>query len=293
MFDRLSLFAKCLKWPLKALVKYKVVPSSPTEAFALPTEKPLFYITKIASASDLATLRRVCAEADLPDPTEPVQLGNMQLPRTLFLEQPNVLWGERRDGSALVDGQKLLQTHVDNPDFQAHLIPVSVCWGRAPGKENSVKAVVGEKPAPSWLSKMLIVFISGRHTLVQFSQPVDLRAMADEFGADQSTAHKLARVARFHFYRQQLAATGPRQPDRSALFNALLGSAALKKAVEDEASHKQISHYEARVEARKLLEEIAADYRESTVRVGDRFLSWLWRKRILALKSTTMPKSVN
>ena len=49
MFDRLSLFAKCLKWPLKALVKYKVVPSSPTEALALPTEKPLFYITKIAS----------------------------------------------------------------------------------------------------------------------------------------------------------------------------------------------------------------------------------------------------
>jgi len=284
MFDRLSLFAKCLKWPLKALVKYKVVPSSPTEALALPTEKPLFYITKIASASDLATLRRVCAQAQLPDPTDEVQLGGIRLPRTLFLEQPNVLWGERRDGSALIDGQKLLQTHVDNPDLQAQLIPVSVCWGRAPGKENSVKAVVGEKPAPSWLSKLMIVFISGRHTLVQFSPPVDLRAMADQFGADQSTAHKLARVARFHFYRQQLAATGPRQPDRSALFNALLGSAALKKAVEDEASHKQISNYEARVEARKLLEEIAADYRESTVRVGDRFLSWLWRKLYTGIK---------
>ncbi len=284
MFERLAFFAKCLKWPLTALVKFKVVPLSVQETLELPAERPLFYITKVASASDLATLRRVCAAANLPDPTEQVQLGSVSLPRTLFLERPNVLWGKRRDGSALLEGQKLLQTHVDDPALQAQLVPVSVCWGRAPGKENSVKAVVGEKAAPNWFSKLLIVLISGRHTLVQFSQPVDLRQMADKFGAAEETAHKLSRVARVHFYRQQLAATGPRQPDRSALFNALLASEALKKAIEHEAQQRQIPVSQARAEALKLLAEIAADYRESTVRVGDRFLSWLWRKLYSGIK---------
>ena len=102
--------------------------------------------------------------------------------------------------------------------------------------------------------------------------------MTDQYGADEQTAHKLLRVARFHFYRQQLAATGPRQPDRSALFNALLGSEALKKAIADEAQSKNISLAEARAQALLLLEEIAADYRESTLRVGDRLLSWLWAR---------------
>ncbi len=93
---------------------------------------------------------------------------------------------------------------------------------------------------------------------MQFSRAVSLHQMTDQYGANEQTAHKLLRVARFHFYRQQLAATGPRQPDRSALFNALLGSEALKKAIADEAQSKHISLTEARAQALLLLEEIAS-----------------------------------
>ena len=278
MFKRLKWFASMIQWPLWPLVKFKVVPIQPVEQLELATSQPLFYITKLASAADLATLRRVCRQQKLPDPTDQVQLGDLSLPRTLFLEQPTALWGATKTTLALQQGQKLLQAHLLQPDQQAQLVPVSICWGRAPGKEASVKAVLGETTAPGWLRKLFVVLISGRHTLVQFSRPVSLRQMTDQYGADLTTAHKLLRVARFHFYRQQLAATGPKQPDRTALFNALLGSEALKKAITDEAISQQISIAQARQNALKLLEEIAADYRESTIRVGDRLLSWLWAK---------------
>lgn len=284
MFKRLKWFASLLQWPLWPLVKYKVVPLQPAESLELQTTQPLFYITRLASASDLATLRRVCRELELPDPTDQVQLGDVSLPRTLFLEQPSALWGKTKATLALQQGQKLLQAHLSQPQQQAQLVPVSVCWGRAPGKEASVKAVFAETATPGWLRKLFVVLISGRHTLVQFSRAVSLRDMTDAYGADEQTAHKLLRVARFHFYRQQLAATGPRQPDRSALFNALLGSAALKKAIADEAQSKNISLTEARQQARLLLEEIAADYRESTLRVGDRLLSWLWARLFTGIK---------
>jgi glycerol-3-phosphate O-acyltransferase len=284
MFSRLKWFASILQWLLWPFVKYKIIPSQPVSSLELQANKPLFYITRVASASDLATLKRACLEQGLPDPTAYVTLGDVTLPRTLFLERSASFWGKSRPTLALQQGQKLLQAHLAQPDQTAQLVPVSICWGRAPGKEASVKAILGEKTAPGWWHKLFVILISGRHTLVQFSRAVSLREMADQHGATEETAHKLLRVARFHFYRQQLAATGPRQPDRAALFNALLGSEALKKAIADEARSKNISYTEARNEARKLLEEIAADYRESTLRVGDRLLSWLWKKLYTGIK---------
>lgn len=274
MFARLKFLARLLYWPIKPLVQCKIV-ASPQQAVS--ADRPLFYITKVASASDLATLMRVCRQLGLPAPDGEVQLGSIRLPRTLYLENPKTLSGHQHPTSALQVGQQLLAAHLDaNQDAQ--LIPVSINWGRAPGKEASVKAIIGEQAAPNWLKKLFIVLISGRHTLVQFSNAVSIREMAAEYGSEIETAHKLLRMARFHFYRQQLAATGPRQPDRGSLFNALLGSASVRKAIEEEAIEKQISVTAARQEALLLLEEIAADQRESTVRVGDRFLRWLFSK---------------
>lgn len=63
--------------------------------------------------------------------------------------------------------------------------------------------------------------------------------MADEHGTDKTIAQKLARVARMHFARQRLAAVGPRLPARQDLFNKLLASRAIAKAVEDEARSKK------------------------------------------------------
>lgn len=284
MFSRLKWFASILQWLLWPFIKYKIIPAQPASSLELQSDKPLFYITRVASASDLATLKRACQEQGLPDPTTYVTIGDITLPRTLFLERSAALWGKSRPTLALQQGRKLLQAHLAHPEQSAQLVPVAICWGRAPGKEASVKAILGEKTAPGWWHKFFVVLISGRHTLVQFSRAVSLREMADQYGATEETAHKLLRVARFHFYRQQLAATGPRQPNRTALFNALLGSEALKKAISDEARDKNISVTEVRTEALKLLEEIAADYRESTLRVGDRLLSWLWKKLYTGIK---------
>lgn len=276
MFARLTFLARMLYWPLKPLVQCKIV-AAPQPQSADNADKPLFYITKVSSASDLATLMRVCRQLGLPAPDDEVQLGSVRLPRTLYLENPKTLSGHQHPAQALQRGQQLLQAHLDQ-SLDAQLMPVSINWGRAPGKEASVKAIIGEQAAPNWLRKLLILLISGRHTLVQFSDALSLREMAQQYGAEADTAHKLLRMARFHFYRQQLAATGPRQPDRAALFNALLGSASVRQAIEEEALQKQIPLSAARQEALLLLEEIAADQRESTVRLGERFLRWLFGK---------------
>ena len=51
-------------------------------------------------------------------------------------------------------------------------------------------------------------------------------------------AQKLARVAKMHFAKQRISATGPRLPNREAMFNKLLNSQAIQNAIEDEANQK-------------------------------------------------------
>ncbi|KKO48533.1 glycerol-3-phosphate acyltransferase [Arsukibacterium sp. MJ3] len=284
MFSLLSSFTALLKWPLRLFVNFKIVPDHAVSELALDVNRPIFYVCHTESASDVATLRRVCHKLALPDPLQPLTLAGQQLPRTLFLEKPHSVIGGRTKTRALQQGQALLKVHLEHPELNAQLVPVAILWGRAPGKENSIKWLLGEANAPHWLAKLLIVLISGRHTLVRLSKAVSLAQMATQFGAETETAHKLLRMSRFHFYRQRLAATGPKLVNRSQLFNALLAAPALKRAIEDEAKTKKISVTAARQEARKLLQEIAADYRESTLRVGDRVLSWLWKKLYSGIK---------
>lgn len=284
MFRPVKLFAALLKWPMWPLLKYKIVPEQAVSELALDKNRPFFYICATESAADLAAISRVCESLGLPDPADNVSLNGAEHPRTLFLEKPHTLWFRRGKTTALAQGQALLQAHLDDPSLDVQLVPISLLWGRAPGKENSIKWLLGEAHAPNWLAKLLIVLISGRHTLVRFSRAVALKQMAAEFGAEEQTAHKLLRMSRFHFYRQRLAATGPKLVNRAQLFNALLAAPALKKAIDDEAKAKRISVSDARQEARKLLLEIAADYRATTLRVGDRVLRWLWSKLYTGIK---------
>ena len=284
MLLRLQWLAALLKWPLRPLVRCKLLPAEPIAELQLDVQRPVFYICHTESASDLAVLRRVCLQLQLPDPMQPVQLGSERHDRILFLEKPHRLIGGRGKTHALQQGLALLQAHQQQPELNAQLIPAAILWGRTPGKENSIKWLLGEAHSPNWLAKLLIVLISGRHTLIRFSPPVQLQPMAAQFGADAVVARKLLRMSRIHFYRQRLAATGPRLMNRNQLQHAILARPAVKKAIADEAKAKQISTEAARKRARQLLLEIAADYRESTLRVGDRVLGWLWNKLYHGLK---------
>lgn len=125
---------------------------------------------------------------------------------------------------------------------------------------------------------LLLQFWFGRDTFVRFSQAVSLRYMVEEHGSDEKIAAKLARVAKIHFSKQRISATGPRLPNRQAMFNKLLQLPTILKAIEDEAKSKKIPLEKAHKEAYKILDEIAANVSYEGLRMADRFLRWLWNK---------------
>ncbi|MBY0417415.1 MAG: hypothetical protein K2W88_05060, partial [Pararheinheimera sp.] len=68
MLKPMTWLAKVLYWPLTPLVRCKIVPEPVVENLALDPKQPVFYISRTASSSDLATLARVCQKLGLPDP---------------------------------------------------------------------------------------------------------------------------------------------------------------------------------------------------------------------------------
>ncbi|ENN97878.1 MULTISPECIES: glycerol-3-phosphate 1-O-acyltransferase PlsB [Pseudoalteromonas] len=264
----------------RVLVKSKVLPQSPIEQYGLNPEHPTFYIVRLNSRFDLAALTNVCKKYGLPNPCEYQTLGNHELARFIGIKNPPPLFGDTaKPTAALSQGKQIVEHLLNSGQKNVQVVPVTILWGRDPGKEKpGIRTLITHSLTPSWFRKFFVVLFSGRDNFIRFSQPLDLSLIVNEKADVNELPQKLLRVARVHFKRQKLAATGPKMPSREQLFNSLLASPTIKKAIQDEAKSKGISQTEARQNALKLLDEIAANYSEAMIRVGDRILTWLWTK---------------
>ncbi len=273
-----NFYYKLLNLPLSFLVKSKAIPADPVAELGLDTSHPIMYVLPYDSKADLLALRAQCRIHNLPDPLEPLEIDGTELPRHVFIhEGPRVFPYFVPNLESVKLFHEYLDLHRSNPDLDVQMVPVSVMFGRAPGRE-----VQGEQTPHlrvlNGVQKFFAVLWLGRDSFVRFSPMVSLRYMATEHGTDKTIAQKLARVARMHFARQRLAAVGPRLPVREELFKRLLKSKAIAKAVEDEARSKKIPHEKAQQNAIELMEEIAADFSHETVRLTARVMDWTWSK---------------
>ncbi|WP_068544362.1 glycerol-3-phosphate 1-O-acyltransferase PlsB [Thalassotalea crassostreae] len=275
-----ALFYFLLSWPVKLLVRCKVIPES-IESLDIGDGKSVFYVVRHQSASDLIALQVACKKLQLPDPLEIVEINGKSMNRCICLARPSSIfpWVTSQPTNAVQQGLDLLQHHQKNPQADAQLIPVNLLWGRAPTKQKAdVGDVLADEVSPNFMRKFWIVLFLGRETLAKFSDAVSFRQMADDHGTDEKAAHKLIRITRFHFHRQTIAAKGPRLMDRQQKFTALFATPAIKRLIKDEAKSKGLSEAEVRKQALGMMKEIAADYRQTTIRLGERILGWLWNR---------------
>ena len=272
-----SFSSSLLKLPLSMLVKGTAIPANPIDDLSIDINKPIIYALPYRSNVDLVTLQKQVVELGLPDPFEPVEINGKSFKRFVFTTSRETVMRNDQDvpSESISLFSDLLELHKFDSELDVQVIPTTVLWGRKPGKESQNKPYLQSLNGPQ---KAKAVILSGRDCLVRISPVVSLRYMADSHGTDASIAHKLARVARIHFSRQKLAASGPNLPSRQALFKRLMKSKAIEKAIEDEAKAKNISIDKARKEAHDIMDEIAADFSYSLVKNGDRLLGWLWNR---------------
>ncbi|MGF1724464.1 glycerol-3-phosphate 1-O-acyltransferase PlsB [Photobacterium nomapromontoriensis] len=272
-----KIYQKILDLPLSLLVKTHSIPSDPIADLDLDLERPIVYILPFRSNTDLMTLRSSTQKLGLPDPLTPLEINGLHFTRYVYVSDgPRLFSSNDALPQASIDlFTALLEQHKQDSELDIQVVPASILWGRKPGKEDNQRPILRPLNGPE---KFFTILGHGRDCMVRLSPAVSLRYMADHHGTDDSIANKLARVARIHFSRQQLAASGPKLPDRQALFKRLLASKAIEKVVAEEAASRDVPIEKVRKEAIDMMEEIAADFSYSLIKRGERFLGWLWNK---------------
>ncbi|WP_026376131.1 glycerol-3-phosphate 1-O-acyltransferase PlsB [Aestuariibacter salexigens] len=269
-----------IRYPVRWLVKAKSIPADLEAELGIDKSRPILYLLRTESLTDQLALEMSAQKLGLPNPFKEVTIGDTNKPACMFLEQPQPLFRKNATQTGIArQFIELFQLHRENESLDLQIVPVFISWGRAPGKSGSGWAdLIADRVSPSWLRKFFIVLFLGRDNFVCYSKAVSSRIMANQHGSDEQIAHKLLRVAGTHFHRRRQTLTGPTLLERQELYNSVLGSKAVKHAIIEQARQKNTSHEDMRIEARKYIDEIAADYREGLIRIGDRLLTRIWNK---------------
>ena len=271
----ISRFFPIFKYPLRWLTRFQEIWDGTEEEHSATVGKPIVYVMRSTSKADLSILQRAAHKRGLPDPVDPLVVNGKTYNRIMYLEE---LANEVSD-QTVSEFHQLLTLHKDQPELDVQLIPAGVFWGRQAGEEaHAGNTMTGDLDNPGHWRKFWLVIFSGRQVLLRFSRSVSLGTMARDHGTDMRIAHKLARVARVHFVRMRHAVAGPKLSQRKELMSALINTPALKKAVSDEVRGKKISEEAARKRALSYIDEIAANYNSTLIRVLDRFMTWMWNR---------------
>lgn len=136
-----SLSRTLMKLPLSVLVKGTTIPSNPVEDLGIDISKPIVYALPFRSNVDLLTFQRYALEQGLPDPLTPLEINGQPFGRFVFTSsRPTLIQNDHDAPSESVDlFTKLLGLHNSDSDLDVQVLPVSVLWGRKPGKEENQK----------------------------------------------------------------------------------------------------------------------------------------------------------
>ncbi|MFA6441111.1 MAG: glycerol-3-phosphate 1-O-acyltransferase PlsB [Sterolibacterium sp.] len=267
---------------LYAWVRTHVQPQD-LSTLGLDPAKPVVYVMQRRFLSNLLVLARETKALGLPPAHGVLAAGGVrEAVSFFFLTRREPLLGSRRATYSGLLRRLVAQARAQD-GFEVQIVPVSILWGRAPDKANSVWKLLFSDgwAARGELKQFFTVLIHGRQTLLRFSEPLSLRQIVAEGLDEERTLRKLARILRVHFRRQREMAIGPDLSHRRNQVGKLVEAPAVRAAVEAEAAAKgggAAALQQAQTQARAYAWEIAADYSYPVTLILARFLTWLWTR---------------
>ncbi len=281
MLDFRKVFLQIIKYPTRWLLRPSSTPGDIEGELGISKDKPIIYLLKTDSATDLIALQMVTTKLNLPSPFKRIVIAGQERPATLFVEKPRSYFINKNKITDIArNSAEMFKLHRDDETLDIQIVPVSIFWGREPGHESKGWTdLLTDRSSPGWLRKFFIVLFLGRDNIVGFSRAVSSRGMTTAtMESDEKLAHKLIRLARTHFFRRQQSLTGPSLLHKTELHNGVLGAEAVKSAIHEEATSKNMSLEEAKSQARAYIEEIAADSNSTVIRLTERILTKVWNK---------------
>lgn len=261
------LFRPMLWW-----IKYRVAPADLKTELKLDPDKPVCFVIPARSWADVFVLERMCRDAGLPRPRRTgLELPQVGKPGCLYL--PAL---EQRSRAA-EELEHLMRAALESADYDVQLVPVSIFWGRDPGKETSLfKIMFSDSTQAGAFRKLLIMLANGRQVFGTFGLPISFREYMGRHTDARRAMIKLARGFNVHFLRSRTATLGPTLLRRNTVIEGLLNSPGVRLAIEREAKDTEQTIEKVRQRARKCAEEVAADYSSAAINFLERTLTYVW-----------------
>lgn len=174
--------------------------------------------------------------------------------------------------------------HNNEEQRDIDIVPVSVCWGRAPNREASWwSALFAGSWAESWsmttgLHRIIATMINGRDLLIQCGDPLSLRALIAEEKDAARAIRRVGRACRMALYRQRTSILGPEIASRRTIQSQVLRASAVRQAMHSEMRAKNLPRKQALNAAQKCIDEIAANYSPVTVSILSRVFKKIWNR---------------
>ncbi len=253
-------------------IKPRVSPQDVMEVLGLDPERPVCYVLGTHSLSDYVVLENACRRVNLPRP----QYSERRLPRR---KRATAMFLPGKHERQISDLERIIERAIEREKYDVQVVPVSVFWGRDPGKETSFfKIIFSDSPLAGSLRKFFIVLANGRNTFVHYGQPISVTEFAGEDTQALTATHKLNRVLRVHFRRQRDAVLGPSVYRRNRLIDSLIATPSVQEAMTERCKEESISRHAAIAEAREYADEIAADFNISAIRFMEQLVAWIRRR---------------
>ena len=139
-----------------------------------------FYVLQEYSRSNSILIDLQTQEYNLPPALVGVEYTTHNIKENaaiIFLNHPNA-----KNSQLSPRLSRLVSAVLQYPDLKVRLVPVSILWGRAPEKEDSLfKLLTADNwQDPSITKQLFNIGVMGRDTFVQFHPPQDLRTFIND-----------------------------------------------------------------------------------------------------------------
>ena len=259
-------------------VRPSVLPDGLAERFS--SGRPVLYALEKRSVVDVAVLEFACRARRLPQPLAPMGSGTVLPVSCLFLERRTGFFGQRVDRRLPEALRTLTGVAAADLAFDVDIVPVSLFWGRAPGRERSwFRLMVAE----GWdiggrFRKLVSLLVNGRNLLVLFGDALPLQPSLAETRGQPRGPRRLWRQLRTQFRNQRVSTLGPDLSHRRTIVAQVLKTQMVRDAVRGEMKDRNLERRKALAVARGYAYEIAANYSHPFVVFMAGVLSRLWNR---------------
>lgn len=276
-FKRLYfLLCRMIAAPVMALVKPSLVQFDESLAETL-AGKPVCYVLRQCSWTDRYLLERVLRKQGLPNlRARPGMLPDTERAACLYWPVLSGQLGEKRR-QQLIAGF-LAGEDLAAGDYPLQIVPVSIFWGRDPGSETSfLKLLLGDGNRGGVLRKLLVIIAQRKNVILHLAQPLSFDKLLERNSDPSSAAAVLSRTLSFYFSRRKTATLGPSLLSRQQIINVVLRRPTVKEVMREQVDAGEKPNVVDK-KARKIADEVAANFDARLLRVLELVLSWIFRK---------------